>query len=127
MNDAKPPRILEWAREIQALAQTGRHFAKDDFERNRCRRFMEIAAEMISENSGIDPVPLAKAFAAQIGYATPKVDVRAAVFREGKLLMVRERIDGGWALPGGWADVGDSPANAAERESESHCDSLALR
>ncbi len=116
MNDVKPPRILEWAREIQALAQTGSHFAKNDFDRNRCQRLMEIAAEMISENGGIDAVPLAKAFAAQIGYATPKVDVRAAAFRDGKVLMVRERIDGGWALPGGWADVGDTPAKAAERE-----------
>jgi ADP-ribose pyrophosphatase YjhB (NUDIX family) len=108
--------ILEWAREIQALAQTGRHYAKDDFQRDRCRRLMEIAAEMIAENTGLDHLPLIQAFDAQIGYATPKIDVRAAVFRDQKLLLVRERIDGGWTMPGGWADVGDAPSKAAERE-----------
>jgi ADP-ribose pyrophosphatase YjhB (NUDIX family) len=77
---------------------------------------MEIAAEMISENSGIEYLPLARAFRSQIGYATPKIDVRAAVFADQQLLMVRERIDGGWTLPGGWVDVGDTPSRAAERE-----------
>ncbi len=116
MNDAKPPRLLEWAREVQALAQTGLHFAQDDYQRDRSRRLLEIAAEMISENSNADFLPLAKAFRSQCGYATPKIDVRAAVFREGKLLLVRERADGGWTMPGGWADVGDGPSEAAERE-----------
>jgi ADP-ribose pyrophosphatase YjhB (NUDIX family) len=109
-------RILEWAREIQALAQTGHHYAKDDYQRDRCRRLTEIAAEMIGENTGLDPLPIIQAFDAQIGYATPKIDVRAAVFRNQKLLLVRERIDGGWTMPGGWADVGDAPSKAAERE-----------
>jgi ADP-ribose pyrophosphatase YjhB (NUDIX family) len=113
---ANPPRFLEWAREIQALAQTECHYAKDDYQRDRCRRLMEIAAEMISDNSGIDRLQLATAFNAQIGYATPKIDVRAAVFRDDRLLLVRERLDGGWTMPGGWADVGDTPSRAAERE-----------
>ena len=116
MSDAKAPRFLEWAREIQALAQTGQHFAQDDYQRDRCRRLMEIAADMISQNTGIDSLPLVQAFNAQTGYATPKIDVRAAVFSERKLLMVRERLDGGWTLPGGWVDVGDTPSRAAERE-----------
>jgi ADP-ribose pyrophosphatase YjhB (NUDIX family) len=113
---SKAAHILEWAREIQALAQIERHFATDDFQRDRCRRLMEIAAEMIGENTGIDTPALFRAFDAQIGYATPKIDVRAAVFRDRKLLLVRERIDGGWTMPGGWADVGDVPSKAAERE-----------
>lgn len=108
--------ILEWAREVQALAQTGYHYAPDDFEKDRCRRLMDIAAEMISENSGLEYLPLANAFREQIGYATPKIDVRAAIFRDRELLLVRERIDGGWTMPGGWADVGDRPSEAAERE-----------
>ena len=116
VSDTRSVRLLEWAREVQALAQTGYHYAKDDFQRARSQRLMEIAAEMISENTGIDFLPLAKAFSAQIGYATPKIDVRAAVFRDQKLLLVRERIDGGWTMPGGWADVGDTPSKAAERE-----------
>jgi ADP-ribose pyrophosphatase YjhB (NUDIX family) len=77
---------------------------------------MEIAAEIVSENTGIDYLPLAKAFSTQTGYATPKIDVRAAAFRDERLLLVRERIDGGWTMPGGWADVGDTPSKAAERE-----------
>jgi ADP-ribose pyrophosphatase YjhB (NUDIX family) len=98
------------------LAQTGRHYAQDDYQRDRCRRLMEIAAEMVGENAGVDSLPLAQAFNAQVGYATPKIDVRAAVFRDRKLLLVRERLDGGWTMPGGWADVGDLPSKAAERE-----------
>jgi len=113
---SKPPRFLEWAREIQALAQTGYHYAQDEYQRDRCRRLMKIAAEMISENAGIDFDVLERAFSAQIGYATPKIDVRAAAFRDRKLLLVRERLDGAWTMPGGWADVGDLPSKAAERE-----------
>jgi len=116
MVDEKPPRFLMWAREIQALAQTGLHYAQDKYQRDRCQRLMEIAAEMISQNAGVDYRPLLNSFNAQIGYATPKIDVRAAVFRERKLLLVRERMDGEWTMPGGWADVGDTPSRAAERE-----------
>ncbi|HYK87752.1 MAG TPA: NUDIX hydrolase N-terminal domain-containing protein [Acidobacteriota bacterium] len=116
MKSAKPPRFLEWAREIQALAQTEYHFAQDDYSRERSRRLMDVAAEIIGECSGVESGPLLDAFHAQIGYATPKVDVRAAVFQDGKLLLVRERIDGSWTMPGGWADVGDVPSQAAERE-----------
>jgi ADP-ribose pyrophosphatase YjhB (NUDIX family) len=110
------PRFLAWARQIQALAQSEFHYAHDDFQRERCRRLMEISAEMISENSDVEYSTALRSFENQAGYATPKIDVRAAVFREGKLLLVRERIDGGWTLPGGWADVGDVPSGAAERE-----------
>lgn len=116
VTNMEPPLLIDWAREIQALAQTECHYAKDDFQRGRCRRLMEIAAEMIGRNTGIDFHSLAHAFGAQIGYATPKIDVRAAVFRENRLLLVRERLDGGWTMPGGWADVGDAPSKAAERE-----------
>jgi ADP-ribose pyrophosphatase YjhB (NUDIX family) len=116
MTDELPPRFLEWAREIQALAQTGFHYAQDDYQRDRCKRLMHIAAEMISQNSGVDGLQLEEAFTRQIGYATPKIDVRAAVFRDQKILMVRERADGRWTMPGGWADVGDTPSEAAERE-----------
>ncbi len=77
---------------------------------------MEIAAEMIGGITGVEFHALTIAFNSQIGYATPKVDVRAAVFQGEKLLLVRERLDGGWTMPGGWADVGDSPSRAAERE-----------
>lgn len=113
---ATPPRWLVWAREIQALAQTGYHYANNDFQRERYTRLMEIAGEIIHEHAGLETIPLVEAFRAQIGYATPRVDVRGAVFQDGRLLMVRERSDGGWTMPGGWADVGDVPSQSAERE-----------
>ncbi len=116
MNITKPPRWLEWAREIQALAQTGYHYSENEYQRERYHRLTEIAAEIISEHSELPFDPLLSTFNRQIGYATPRVDVRGAVLTDGKLLLVRERQDGGWTMPGGWADVGDVPSQAAERE-----------
>lgn len=110
------PRWLIWAREIQALSQTGLHYAENDYQRQRNQRLSEIAAEIISEHTGLETDSLVRTFQAQIGYATPRIDVRGAVFCHGKLLLVRERLDGGWTMPGGWADVGDLPSEAAERE-----------
>ncbi len=110
------PKWLEWAREIQALAQTGLQYAVDEYQRERYHRLMEIAAEIIGETSNLDYPFLQETFTHQIGYATPRVDVRGAVFQKNRLLLVRERMDGGWTLPGGWADVGDVPSQAAERE-----------
>ncbi|MFZ6031326.1 MAG: NUDIX hydrolase [Chloroflexota bacterium] len=110
------PRWLVWAREIQALAQTGHHYAPDPYHRRRYARLAEIAAEIAHEHTDLAFEPLRSAFHAELGYATPKVDVRTAVFQDDRLLMVRERSDGGWTLPGGWADVGDVPSEAAERE-----------
>lgn len=116
MTDLKPPRWLEWVREIQALAQTGYHYAENHYQQERFLRLQEIAAEMASEGCGIDPVLLAGIYKAQVGYATPRIDVRGAVFHQDKLLMVREIADGGWCMPGGWVDVGNVPSEAAERE-----------
>jgi ADP-ribose pyrophosphatase YjhB (NUDIX family) len=107
---------MEWARQIQALSQTGYHYAENEYQRQRYQRLTEIAAEIIHECAGLEVAPLLEAFQAQIGYATPRVDVRAAIFQDGKLLLVRERQDNGWTMPGGWADVGDVPSEAAERE-----------
>jgi len=116
MDLIKPPRWLEWAREIQALAQTGHHYAENEYQRQRNHRLLEIAAEIIADQTNLEVGPLADVFTQQIGYATPRVDVRGAVFHEGRLLMVRERQDGGWTMPGGWVDVGDRPSYAVERE-----------
>jgi ADP-ribose pyrophosphatase YjhB (NUDIX family) len=110
------PRWLEWAREIQALSQTGFHYAENDYHRQRYQRLLEIAAEITSEHTGLEYPALVDVFRAQVGYATPRVDVRGAVFCQDRLLLVQERSDGGWTLPGGWADVGDVPSQAAERE-----------
>lgn len=110
------PRWLEWARQLQSLSQTGLFYALNDYDRQRYQRLGEIAAQITSAYSTLEEPALLALFKAQTGYATPKVDVRAAVFQEKRLLLVRERSDGGWTMPGGWADVGDAPSQAAERE-----------
>ena len=110
------PRWLEWAREIQALAQTGNHYSENEYQRERYHRLAQIAAEIIGEHTGLQSQSINTIFQDQHGYATPRVDVRGAVFQDGKLLLVRERADGYWTMPGGWADVGDVPSHAAERE-----------
>lgn len=111
-----PPRWLEWAREIQALAQTGSHYAENEYQSQRYRRLMEIAAEIVSEHSNLEYPNVIDVFTTPIGYATPRIDVRGVVFQDNRLLLVRESMDGGWTLPGGWADVGEAPSLAAERE-----------
>ncbi len=110
------PQWLEWAREIQAISQTGLHYAENNYQAQRYSRLSEISAEIISSHADIDGSDLVKIFNQQIGYATPRIDVRGAVFQAGNLLLVRERLDGGWTMPGGWVDVGDTPSGAVERE-----------
>lgn len=116
MDRVTPPRWLEWAREIQALAQSGRHYAENDYQRERFERLTEISAEIVSQCTGLEYPRVLDAFQIPLGYATPHVDVRAVVFKDEKLLMVRERLDSRWTLPGGWIDVGNVPSQAAERE-----------
>jgi ADP-ribose pyrophosphatase YjhB (NUDIX family) len=111
------PQWLTWAKRIQAIAQTGRHFTRDHYDRERYDQLFEIAAEMMAAGAGMpDSEKLLDLFRQGYGYATPKVEVRGAVFREDEILLVREREDGGWTLPGGWADVGDSPSAMVVRE-----------
>ena len=109
-------RWLHWARQLQAVAQTGHHFAVNDFDRQRYGAVRQVAAEMLAAGTGADPSVIADMLAGLDGYATPRLDVRAAVFRDDRILLVKERSDGLWTLPGGFADVGDSPSLAAERE-----------
>lgn len=110
------PRWLEWAREIQALAQTGLAFSENEYNSERYRRLMEIAAEIVNTHTGLAKADILETFLMQPGYATPKVDVRAAVIREGKILLVQERSDERWCMPGGWADVGTLPSENVVRE-----------
>lgn len=113
---AEVPNWLRWARKIDAIAQAGLTYCESDFDRERYAQLRALAGEILAVQTGADPVLVNGWFAAQPGYATPKVDVRAACFRDGKLLLARERSDGRWCLPGGWADVGDAPSVSAERE-----------
>src|SRR5688572_7867001 len=111
-----PPRWLHWARTIQSVAQAGLIYTESPYDRERYQKLHDLALEVFAAHTGAAPDVIAGWFAAQPGYPTPKADVRGACFRAGKILMVQERSDGGWCLPGGWADVGDVPSEAAARE-----------
>ncbi|MDP0489473.1 MAG: NUDIX hydrolase [Verrucomicrobiota bacterium JB023] len=113
---------LELGRELSALAQSGLHYGKDVYDRERYQRLKELAAEVLSAGADLEPETILEWKQAEFGYATPKVDVRAFCLREGKVLLVRENLDEGrWTLPGGWADVNESPSQAVEREVEEEC------
>nr|WP_319776148.1 NUDIX hydrolase [uncultured Sphaerochaeta sp.] len=109
---------LEIARELQALSQSGLTFSDNHFERDRYNRISEIASEIFGKYTEIDSEKFTDIFLDQKGYATPKIDVRAATIKEGKILLVKEAADGKWSMPGGWADVGDKPSEVAERETK---------
>lgn len=110
------PSWLRWAQRIQAIAQTGLTYCSETYDRERYQELRTIALEMAAEGSGESTDVLLGSFASGVGYPTPKLDVRAVVFRGDELLLVREARTGGWTFPGGWADVGDTPGEAAERE-----------
>jgi ADP-ribose pyrophosphatase YjhB (NUDIX family) len=113
----KEPYWLLWAREIQALAQTGLAFTRDQYDRERYQRLRALAAEIMTEHAGANMPDIEILFTQQSGYATPKLGVRGAVFRDARILLVRETADQHrWTLPGGWADVNESPAEAVARE-----------
>ncbi|MEJ2757307.1 MAG: NUDIX hydrolase N-terminal domain-containing protein [Anaerolineales bacterium] len=114
----KIPQWLIWARKIDALAQAGLHYSQSEYDLDRYRQLKSLAAEIVAAYSQFENEEVLDHFVLEEGYSTPKVDVRAAVVEDGKLLMVRERLDDGWTLPGGWVDVGDRPASAAEREAQ---------
>jgi ADP-ribose pyrophosphatase YjhB (NUDIX family) len=111
-----PPPWLVWAREIQAIAQSGLTFTRDPFDVERYERLRAIAADMLARYGDVPVEVCTTLFTSQAGYATPKMDVRGVAFQDGKLLLVRERSDGLWTLPGGWADVGQSPSGAVVKE-----------
>ncbi|HEV7137806.1 MAG TPA: NUDIX hydrolase [Steroidobacteraceae bacterium] len=107
---------LDWARKIQAIAQNGLAFTHDPFDKERYTQLTELAASILATELDI-PIAQAKAFwAGEEGYATPKVDVRGGIFEDDRVLLVRERSDGKWTLPGGWVDINDSPSGAVVRE-----------
>src|SRR6516162_10082501 len=110
------PKWVGWARKLQAIAQTGLHFTESEYDRQRYQTILDLSVEIFSEYSGEPASVVNRLFENQTGYATPKVDVRGVVFRNKTLLLVRERADGLWTLPGGWADVNDAPSEAVERE-----------
>src|SRR5699024_5682722 len=136
---------LQWARRIQAISQSGLHFSKDAFDMARYEELRQISAEIIADYSGVDMKAVNILFALEKGYQTPKMDVRGAVFKDNKILLVRERIDDSryrqglfcdvdckdnkilvvreriddrWSLPGGFCEVGVSPSENVIKETQ---------
>jgi ADP-ribose pyrophosphatase YjhB (NUDIX family) len=109
---------LRWGKELAAIAQIGLTYVGDNqYDRERYERIREIATEILATNGGVGKAELLAIWQSEEGYATPKVDVRAFVQNgEGAVLLVQERADGLWSLPGGWADVNESAASVAARE-----------
>lgn len=106
---------LQWAVELQAIAQSGLFYGKDKFDRERYERIRQIAAEMISYKTDISLEKVTDLFCGDVGYQTPKLDTRAAIFKDGRILLVHE-ANGTWALPGGWVDVNVSAAENTIKE-----------
>ena len=113
MNEKK--QWLDWAIELQSLAQAGLTYSKDSYDIERFERIRDISAEMVAYKSDIQIDKVKSLFCNETGYQTPKLDTRAAVFRDGKILLVREN-NGKWSLPGGWVDVNVSVGENAVKE-----------
>lgn len=107
---------IEWVKQIQAIAQAGLAYSKDVYDIERFQELRKLSIEMMSHYTKTDWEVVESLFASETGYQTPKVDIRAVVFQEGKLLFVKEKSDRKWALPGGWADIGYTPTEVAQKE-----------
>jgi ADP-ribose pyrophosphatase YjhB (NUDIX family) len=116
MEYTKKNQGLEWAQQVQAIAQNGLAYSQNEFDIERYHQLRAIAAQMMVTGFNFEASQILGEFNRQVGYATPKIDVRAAVFDADKILLVQEKEDGCWTLPGGWADVGVSPSECAVKE-----------
>lgn len=110
------PALAIWAERLQLIAQAGLTYSQNPYDLQRFSQIQELAAEMLGQETDIPHEKISMMLGNESGYHTPKVDVRAVIVRDGKMLFVKELADGGWTLPGGWVDAGDQPGFAAERE-----------
>ncbi|MCP5094923.1 MAG: NUDIX hydrolase [Chloroflexi bacterium] len=110
------PQWLDWVWQLQSIAQNGLAYTKDPYDQERFEMLQQVAAEIAAAHTDTPLAHIHGLFKSENGHATPKMDVRGVLFRDNKILLVREAADGGWTLPGGWADVGDSPRTAVEKE-----------
>lgn len=108
--------ILDWARKVQAIAQNGLLYTHDPFDRERYGQLQSLVAAILASELDIPLGQVRALWSHDEGYATPKVDVRGGMFDSDRVLLVRERSDGRWTLPGGWVDINDAPSSAVERE-----------
>lgn len=107
---------LKWASDLQSIAQAGLTFGENQYDIDRYQQIRDLSVEILHEYTEINHDKIRDLFASETGYQTPKVDVRAAVFSDDKILMVNEKVDGKWSLPGGWADVNSSVSESAAKE-----------
>lgn len=107
---------LEWVKQLQAIAQAGLTYSNDIYDKERFELIRKISIEILSNQTNMDTTFIKDLFANETGYQTPKVDIRAVVLRNKKILLVKEKTDNKWALPGGWADIGLSPSEVAIKE-----------
>jgi ADP-ribose pyrophosphatase YjhB (NUDIX family) len=114
--EGKHPKWLDWAREIFSLSQAGLTYSKNEFDLKSYQRLLEITAEIIAYNTKLSKESVLENFSMQHGYATPKVDVRGGVIQDGKILLVQEKADNKWSMPGGWCDISEIPSAMVARE-----------
>ncbi|WP_439875858.1 NUDIX hydrolase [Bacillus mycoides] len=107
---------IDWVKQLQSIAQAGLTYSKDVYDIERFQQLRDISISMMSHYTKTDWEVVEKLFASETGYQTPKVDIRAVVFQNEKLLFVKEKSDRKWALPGGWADIGYTPTEVAAKE-----------
>ncbi|OJE46619.1 ADP-ribose pyrophosphatase [Bacillus proteolyticus] len=107
---------IDWVKQIQSIAQAGLMYSKDVYDIERFQQLRDISVSMMSHYTNTDWEVVVNLFASETGYQTPKVDIRAVIFQNEKLLFVKEKSDRKWALPGGWADIGYTPTEVAAKE-----------
>lgn len=107
---------VDWVKQIKSISQAGLAYSKAPFDIERFKMLDALAHEMFSHLSTAPVEQVERLFIPETGYPTPKIDLRAGVIREGKILLVRERADGCWSLPGGWADVCETASEGVVRE-----------
>lgn len=110
------PKWLEWAQNLQAIAQAGLTYTEGPYDKERYKAIQGIAAEILAEHTDASADRIAGLLAQESGYAPPKIDIRGVVCQDDAILLVKERVDGLWTLPGGWADVNESPRHCVEKE-----------
>ncbi|PRR82025.1 NUDIX hydrolase N-terminal domain-containing protein [Clostridium vincentii] len=99
------PKWLSWAKQLQSISQAGLTYSKDKYDIERFQQIRDLSAEILSEYTGINNEKIKDLFCNETGYQTPKVDVRGVIFKDDKILLVKESVDGCWSMPGGWAEV----------------------
>ncbi len=115
-DDAPQDRLLNWARRIESLAATGLHYTENPYDAQRYEYLRDVAAEMFAHLADTDIEAVRGTLTGEFGPGTPKLVVRAAVFKDDRILLVRESADNAWAMPGGWAEINEPPSRAVQRE-----------